>query len=436
MRLMLADRAGKLRESRHPALGRRGDEIVTLTDLIPMPPGAQLIAMPDRRAVTRDRAGNRVTLDERQVPVGALLPIGYTRTLLPPAFGGSDQTPLPLFGYTAVAEQHGDLFVAALHTERASTWDVRTFNTGDLPARVAERLAEFPGNVIAEQLGRCALEYGCFTAQNSFYDRWEMALPTSVACNARCIGCLSEQESQSCPAAQERITRRSSVDDIVGLAVPHLQHRQQPMVSFGQGCEGEPLLNWRTIEAAIVQIRSTTSRGWIHINTNGSDPRALERLIDAGLDSIRVSTVSARPDTYTAYYRPRNYTLGDVERSLRLASDRGIRTAVNLLLFPGVTDRAAEVEALATLFATTGLEQVQLRNLNVDPDQLMAALPPADSRPIGVASLVERLRERLPKLQIGSVSRLPDPEASGLPAGRVARRRGQSQRIALPIAPH
>src|SRR5690348_9633826 len=106
-----------------------------------MPRGAQLLQLPDRQAVTRDHAGNLITLDPQHTPLGALLPIGYTRTLLPAAFGKPDDVPLPLFGYTAVAERDGQLFVAATRTETAPTWDARKFNTPDLRRRVERKLA-------------------------------------------------------------------------------------------------------------------------------------------------------------------------------------------------------------------------------------------------------------------------------------------------------
>ena len=91
------------------------------------------------------------------------------------------------------------------------------------------------------------------------------------------------------------------------------------MVSFGQGCEGEPLLRWKEIARAIRLIRAATPRGSIHANTNGSLPEALGALCDAGLDSVRVSLNSAAPDLYAAYYRPRGYGLHEVIRSVEAA---------------------------------------------------------------------------------------------------------------------
>ena len=65
--------------------------------------------------------------------------------------------------------------------------------------------------------------------------------------------------------------------------VGHLRAaRGRVMVSFGQGCEGEPLTRWREIERAIRRVRAGTRRGSLHANTNGSVPGALRRLVRAG----------------------------------------------------------------------------------------------------------------------------------------------------------
>ena len=49
-----------------------------------------------------------------------------------------------------------------------------------------------------------------------------------------------------------------SVAEISQLAVSHLETADNPIVSFGQGCEGEPLLQAETIDKAIKRIRSKT----------------------------------------------------------------------------------------------------------------------------------------------------------------------------------
>ena len=119
------------------------------------------------------------------------------------------------------------------------------------------------------------------------------------------------------------------------------------MVSFGQGCEGEPLTRWRVIAEAIRRIRARDRpRARSTSTPTPASPRASRALYDAGLDSIRVSLNSAVADLYEAYYRPERYGWSDVEASIALSRERGAYLALNLLTFPGVTDREGEVEAL------------------------------------------------------------------------------------------
>jgi molybdenum cofactor biosynthesis enzyme MoaA len=98
----------------------------------------------------------------------------------------------------------------------------------------------------------------------------------------------------------------------------------------------------------------------ININSNASNPRWLQRLYDAGLDTIRASTISGHPETYTAYYRPLGYSFEDVKESLKRARDAGVYSSINLLCFPGMIDREREVEALLSFVKETGLRLIQL----------------------------------------------------------------------------
>ena len=107
-------------------------------------------------------------------PVAALLPQGYLRTLLP-AYKRVPEV-LPLFGYTSVAWRDGQFWVAAspvADTEDLHRWDPAIFNTDNLQYLVAQRKSEFAGNRVLAQLAHCSLEYGCFTAQNMMYRRFE-----------------------------------------------------------------------------------------------------------------------------------------------------------------------------------------------------------------------------------------------------------------------
>ena len=198
--------------------------------------------------------------------------------------------------------------------------------------------------------------------------RWEAPLPTSPSCNARCLGCLSRQPPDSCcPATQDRITFTPTVDEILEIAVPHLEAAPRAVASFGQGCEGEPLLVAPLIEAAVRAIRARTARGTLNLNTNASRPAALERILDAGLDSVRVSLNSARPELYRAYARPQGYGFEDVVESMRAVRRRGKFLSINYFVFPGVTDDPAEWAAFRKLLREVRPDLIQWRNLNLDP---------------------------------------------------------------------
>jgi pyruvate-formate lyase-activating enzyme len=184
------------------------------------------------------------------------------------------------------------------------------------------------------------------------------------------------------------------------------------------------LLRWKEIERAIRLVRKATARGSLHANTNGSLPGPLGRLVEAGLDSVRVSLNSASPDLYAAWYRPQGYRLADVERSIRTAKEKGAYVALNLLTFPGVTDREGEAERICALVARAGVDQVQTRPLAVDPDVYMAVARGrgADGPAIGIRRLVAELKRARPGLVVGNFSRArteraPSRAAAAKPKG-------------------
>ena len=65
------------------ALARIDDRIIELEpeDLIPLPETADLMFLPDRKAIGRNADGEIVELDG--VAVSAILPAGYTRLFMP-----------------------------------------------------------------------------------------------------------------------------------------------------------------------------------------------------------------------------------------------------------------------------------------------------------------------------------------------------------------
>src|SRR6266513_22598 len=399
---------GEIREEPRLRALAYGDQPLVSSDLIPLPDGVTLSMMPDRLAIGEKRSGERqVIASSRGWAAAALLPIGYTRTLLPAYEKVPNTEPLPFFGYSAVAGLNGRLYVAALQTDDPHKWHPRAFKKRALHRLVQKKQAELPENRIVAQHAHCALDYSCPTASNLFFGRWEMAIAVSPGCNARCIGCISKQEEEDLISPQDRLTFIPSVEEIVEVAVPHLEQVEDAIVSFGQGCEGEPLLQWRRIEQAIRATRARTDKGVININTNASNPRWLERLYDAGLDTIRASTISGHPETYTAYYRPMGYRFEDVKESLKRARDAGVYSSINLLSLPGIIDREREVEALLSFVRETGLRLIQLRNLNIDPEVLLPRMPALDSmgKALGIRPMIEIIRRELPEVEIGNFTR-------------------------------
>ncbi len=386
---------------------------------IPLPPGARLVHLPGRLPVGVDPETGELTLvREMRVggrsftphAVGALLPPGYTRTHLPGEVK-ADGPVLPQWAYTAAAWGADGAVVWALHTDRRTHWEPARFNTPELKALVDEHLARFPDNRVLKQLKTCALVYGCITSQNVFYVRDEGALPVSVFCNARCVGCISDQPEDGPPASHERMEDGPAAEELGRIGLYHLTSAPgRTMVSFGQGCEGEPLTRWKQIAAAIRFMRERTDRGSINVNTNASLTKGLQALLDAGLDAVRVSLNSGVKDLYEAYYRPDSYAWEDVERSLAAARRHGAYIALNLLCFPGVTDREGEVEALVDLIRRHEVDQVQTRSLAIDPLQYLdvARERGAGGEPMGIAAMLRRFKEARPGLVVGNFARGKD----------------------------
>ncbi len=369
-----------------------GRQLISLTaeELIPLPRGAVLSMLPERGGVSAEGP-------LPGAPAAALLPIGYTRTLLPAYAPDSGGAHLPLFGYTAVAFLNHEPHVAAMPTDDPRPWQRHDPGYRRLRRLIRARVAG-ESSPLLKHIAHCALTYECRSAQHLFYGEGEAALPSSPTCNAACVGCISDQPDPDIQP-HERLSFLPDIEESVEIAVRHLESALRAMISLGQGCEGEPLLNKRNVEI-VRRIRQRTGKGVINMNTNGSLPGMLRRLIDAGLDSIRVSVFSAREEVFRRYYRPVRYSLQHVRECLRLASSNGLFTSINLLTFPGITDDADEVGALVEMLTSTGTQLVQLRNLNLDPEQLFASMEGLEFAPIGIRNMAARFRDA--GLEVGS----------------------------------
>ena len=386
------------------AVGQSGDRLVVChkADMIPLPPGSELMFLPGRTAIGM-KGQSLLPLPRGEQAVAAILPVGYTRLLLP-AYETLPGAPvLPLFGYTAVAWERGRIWAAAVRSDENSKWDPAKYNGKDLKRRIDAVRKDLPDNRLVEHLAHCSLIWHCCTAQNLFYRRWEAGIPTSPVCNANCLGCISLQPAECCPSPQSRIQFSPTVREVAEIAVYHLSTAPEAIISFGQGCEGEPALAAQTIAAAIREVRSKTGRGVLNINTNAGYTEGIRQIADAGIDSLRVSLISAREETHQAYYRS-SYSLADVRASIQYAKQKGCHVSVNFLLFPGLNDQPAEIAAWREFLQETGVDMIQLRNLNIDPERLRAAVPFFTEAGLGIPTMVRMLQEALPRLKFGSFS--------------------------------
>ncbi|MEM1120974.1 MAG: radical SAM protein [Bacteroidota bacterium] len=375
-------------------------------DWIQLPEGGSLYELPGRRGVGIDVRTGELRECQLGWAVAAFIPPAHTGLYMSAYTSAADAETLPLFCYTAVGWNEADdsFYVAAVRIESDIRQEAAGYDDVKVETGIEQLLAQFPNNRVVEHLAsNCAMTYECPAARNYFMGRWECPIPSSPACNSNCLGCISFQpEEETIISSHDRLQFKPSAGEIVEYTVPHLMNAPFPIISFGQGCEGEPLLMWQTIREAILQIRQFTNKGNININTNGSKPDAVKALCEAGLNSIRVSTNSAQKSIYDPYYLPNNYEFEDIIESLKIVNSYGGWTSINYFVFPGVTDSVAEYEALRQLIKDTNLNMIQWRNFNIDPDWYLEKIGLEEAGEcLGVKQLMALIKEEFPHIKYG-----------------------------------
>ncbi|KPJ76954.1 MAG: radical SAM protein [Deltaproteobacteria bacterium SG8_13] len=397
----------------YAATGMSGDrvEVLTFDGTCNMPFGSELMMLPDRIPILFHIGRKRfeALAENPQIPGQPVYPVaafnspGYVVTGISAYSERSRAGWLPLFSYGAVGWHRGRFRSAVFQVDRERRQDLRLMKRTKVTAGIHEKRKRMPGNRLRLHLERCALTYSCPAGKNFFLGRYEAPLPTSRHCNARCLGCISQQPSGLVPCTQERIGFTPTPEEISEVALTHIQGVTRGVVSFGQGCEGEPLTAFGVIEPAIRRVRAATAKGTIHLNTNGSHPELLDKLFDAGLDSMRVSLNSVQEKYYKAYFRPRGYRFADVLQGIDLALSRGKFVSLNYLHCPGFTDTSGEVKALFRFLREHPIHMIQWRNLNLDPLRYwrtMAKQFPLGA-PIGMRRLYSDIRAAFPRLRHG-----------------------------------
>lgn len=406
--MVFADAEGNIFEdTRFEAVGRSGYDVTPLSpeDFIELPFGSDLLTLPGRRPYGLHIESGEFEIREDVQAVAALNAPAYTQLYMA-AFGTEEvgAPTLPLYCYTTVGWLDGKFYTTAVRIDPDQRQDLENFDREYIMEVTRERLKQHPDNRLVQHLGEnCSLRYCCPAARNFFMGRWECPIPVSPACNSNCLGCISFQpEEHELTAPQDRLTFIPTVEEIVEFTVPHLEQAERPIVSFGQGCEGEPLLVWQLMRDAIREIRKRTDKGIINLNTNGSKPAAVEELMKVGLNSIRVSMNSTRKEIYEAYYLPNNYRWEDIRESARIVRQYGGWASINYFTFPGMTDQVAERDALMDFIRYTDLSMIQWRNFNIDPDWYLGKLGITSLEPgLGIRNVMEEVKQAFPHLAFG-----------------------------------
>ncbi|MEE9611468.1 MAG: hypothetical protein V3W19_09460, partial [Desulfatiglandales bacterium] len=251
--MLYADGNGQVYE--HPyyrMVGFSGMSPVLLRaeDLVSMPEFSKLFFIPACPPIGLDPSTgeyevvHEVNMDgtaTRCYAVASFLEPGLVRSLLPAVDYGPKSYTLPTWAYTAVGFKDNAYWAAGFRIEYNQRWDPRNYDDRDLVPAIEKYQRMHPSGPLTGHLIHCATQNHCFAAKNLFLKRWEAPLPVSRRCNAACLGCLSLKNDLSCPASHHRIGFRPSQKELVHMAVEHLRQAPEAIVSFGQGCEGEPL---------------------------------------------------------------------------------------------------------------------------------------------------------------------------------------------------
>jgi len=404
--LVYADEKGNIYdEPELLMLCRQGREIAPPRpdDLIPLPEESELYLLPGRSALGLDPN----TGGMEKVPmsaVAAFVSPGHTLSGIAAYATEPGAEKLPLFSYAALGYARGRFWVTARKVEEDKRQVFTGIDNKGIEKGARDLLQRFPDNRLVSHLTHCALTYCCPAAKNLALGRFECPLPTAQSCNAGCVGCISLQGKDSqFISPQNRIDFRPTPEEITQIMFAHAKKEKRPIFSFGQGCEGEPLLETDLLARAVRQYRRAGGPGTVNVNTNASLPESMEVLSRAGFDSIRVSLNSARPDIYHSYYRPRTYSFSDVRECIKKAKENRLFVSLNYLYFPGINDTEPELEALVELLNTFRVDFIQMRNLNLDPEiylQLVVGETENEGR-MGLKNFMKRVRKNCPWLEFG-----------------------------------
>ncbi len=392
------------------AAGMSGETLSVLKkeQTAPIPYGSELMLLPGRKPIVFNIASKQFEIlefnpfapDEKIFPVAVFNSPGFVNRHHCAYNDENILDYLPLFSYGAVGFGKNNFRSSAIQVDDEPRQDLRQMPQKGVIKGVNRMQKKYPDNRLIRHLENCALNYGCPAGKNFFLKRYEAPLPTSTVCNANCLGCISLQTENNLSACQERINFTPTPEEIAQVSLEHISTVKNAVVSFGQGCEGDPLTAFKVIKPAIELIREQTAEGTINLNTNGSIPEHVAELCSSGLDSMRVSLNSVREACYIAYFRPKTYQFEDVLRSIELAKIAKKFVSINYLNCPGFTDSANEFSALKEFISNYKIDMIQWRNLNFDPLKYTRLMTDIDEsgKPVGMGTVINKLSQKFPKL--------------------------------------
>ncbi|GAC1696840.1 MAG: hypothetical protein NVS9B6_04410 [Candidatus Limnocylindrales bacterium] len=334
---------------------------------IPLPPHARVVPLPDRDALGIDRQGRPRSLGAGRWAVAAILGPGHLRTRLPACTGRDDAGPLEAQGYAAVAAgSDGGLVVAAVPTGESPAPVAPTEVL--LAAAITAGLRAHPSSAALRQLARRAREHEDAGSAALFLGQGDGPLPV----------------------AGDRITAA----DLAEIAIAHLAAGGAG-VTFGLAGDPDPLARPRVVADAASRIRLAVPTARIAVRSNAAAAAAIARVAEAGVDTLVVSLASARPETYERLHPARDIRWPEVRGGIRQAVASGLSVTIELLVLPGLTDRAEEADALVALLRELPSgSAIRLRDLAADPYLLLRANP--GSEPLGIEVFLARLRAEAP----------------------------------------
>ncbi len=373
-------------------------------ELITLPKGSSIFYLPQRLPVGFNPYTGEIEILEKfqgkdVFAVGAF-PIPAFLRLYTPAYVIKKKIVLPLWAYTSCGFHKGKFCITGVRVDKRVRQSPRFYDNDKIKIQAKEIIEKYPDNRLYRHLANCALNYNCLAAKNLFLNRWEAPLPTARYCNARCIGCISYKDSD-CVSSHQRINFKPRVNELVEVMVNHLKAAREAIVSFGQGCEGEPLLESEVIAQSIREVRRITNRGTINMNTNGSLPLSVEKLCKSGMDSFRISLNSTEEKFYNIYFNPKGYKFQDVLKSIEIAKKYKKFVSINLFVFPGFTDSSRQIGSLAKFIREYGVDMIQWRNLNIDPAFYLKKISYKKYDSKGLLFLINTMKQEFPALKMG-----------------------------------